>query len=128
MVHLSVVEWASIVQAVGTVFIALTFVIYWRQLGTMRKQLDDNRRTNETSQYQAALQLMFDWRSDLIGNPKLADGFRDAPFYESVFQVLPVEQYFHTMKLFHIYQHYWLLKSHGVIPPRCGRAGPRTSK
>ncbi len=118
MHHLTLIELASLIQAAGTIFIALTFVIYWHQLGAMRKQLEDNRRTNQTSQYQAALQLMFDWRSDLISNPQLAHGFEDSPYYAAAFSIMPIDQYFHTMKLFHVFQHYWLLNNLEVIDKR----------
>ncbi|MES1157613.1 MAG: hypothetical protein ABUL67_00810 [Haliangium ochraceum] len=113
---------SSIVQGVGTIFVAAAFVVSRRQLSIMREEVHQNRISIENghaidqmSQYQGALQLMFDWRSELIANPDLAEGFRDEPFFAEAFKLLPEQQYFHTVKLFHIFEHFWLLNSRKII-------------
>lgn len=120
--HLSISEWAALIQAAGTIFITATFVVYWHQLKAMRaqleaakRQMEENRRTNQMAQYQAALQLLFDWRAEMIANPTLAEGFRDSPYFRDAFTILPEQRYFHTVKLFHIFEHFWLLHDRGVI-------------
>lgn len=105
-----------IVAGVFTVF------IYYRQLKSMqsqlvatKEQLSSSFKTQQTSQYQAALQLMFDWRSEAIANPDLVQHFSDDPYFQEVFNIIPVQQYFHTLKLFHIFELYWLLRQRSVI-------------
>ncbi len=95
----------------------MVFLLLLYQLRLLSKQLEDARRTNRASQYQAALQLMFDWRSEIIAKPELADGFGEEAYFKKAFGMLPRERYFHLIKLFHIFEHYWLLHDQNVIEP-----------
>jgi hypothetical protein len=100
------VTYSSIVQGFGIIF--AIFLSWWQM-----------RRTNavtQTAQYQGALQLMLDWRSDIIADPSLVGQYHTEEFFDKAFEILPAREYFHTMKLLHIFEHCWLLNSRGVIP------------
>jgi hypothetical protein len=109
------VKISALIQAVATPFVALTFFLVLYQLRAMQVQLADARRVAQTSQHQAALQLMFDWRSEIIADPSLADGFRSEGFFREVFEAVPPKRYFHNIKLFHIFEYYWLLYHRKII-------------
>jgi hypothetical protein len=108
-------RWAPVIQAAGTLFLAVTLTVYWLQLTTMQAQLQHAARANQTLQYHAALNLMCDWRAQIIADPHLADGFRAEPFFAEVFEILPDREYFHTLSLFNIFEHYWLLHDRATI-------------
>ena len=97
------------------------------QLEASKLQMEENRRTNQMAQYQAALQLSFDWRAEMIANPALAEGLRDAPYFRDAFAIVPGQRYFHTVKLFHIFEHFWLLHDRGVIDDQMWQDWPRNA-
>jgi hypothetical protein len=116
------VSFSSIVQGIGTIFVAAAFFLSRRQVRLMSADVHQTRldtaraeTVSQMAQYQGALQLMFDWRSELIANPALAASFSAEPFFAEAFKILPEQEYFHTVKLFHIFEHIWLLNSRQII-------------
>jgi hypothetical protein len=106
----------AIVQAVAQVVytgLTLLIVLY------AAKQVHEANRTRKIEQYHAALAMMFEWRSDIIREPKLAERLNDpthaASYFHKVIEHYGAENYFHTLKLFHTFEYLHLLKDDKVI-------------
>lgn len=59
--------------------------------------------------------MLFDWRTNLIQNPRLADRYMDSDYFRKVLTEHGVESYFHTVKIFHILEVFFLLRRNGII-------------
>jgi hypothetical protein len=110
---------ANFAQALSALVAVIALLIVVWQVFLLRRQIEESTRTQRTSQYQAALQLIFDWRSDVIDNPDLAKRFVDpnsgSDYFPEILKHQSVEGYFHTLKLFHIFEIFFLLYKEGVI-------------
>ncbi len=99
---------AELIYLTQAVVMLLTLIVLVWQIRVFIK-------TARTAQYQTALQMLFDWRSDLIQNESLAERYESSRYFREVFLEHGVSQYFHTLKLFHILEVFFLLRDHGVI-------------
>jgi hypothetical protein len=110
---------ANLAQVVSAVVAAVALVVLAIQARLLRNQIRDQVRSQRTAQYQAAMTLMFNWRSDLINKPELAERLREpdggSKYFQDVLDRQGVESYFHTLKLFHIFEIYFILHREGVI-------------
>jgi len=103
------VAYATIAQGIGILFVAAAFIVSLRQ---MKK----SNTAAQMTQYQGAVQLMLDWRSNIIADPKLVEEYDTEDYFKKAFKDVPIPTYFHTIKLLHIFEHCWLLNDRGVIP------------
>ncbi len=72
-------------------------------------------RSARTAQYQTALHMMFEWRSDIINHPTLAERYKSSTYFKEVFGEQGIESYFHTLKLFHTLEVFYLLQDYKII-------------
>lgn len=83
------------------------------------RQIKNSNRAERTSQYQAALNMMFDWRSDIINDADIAksigDPLRGSAYFHDVIERYGAKSYFHTVKLFHILEYLHILHKESVI-------------
>jgi hypothetical protein len=106
----------NIVGAVGqAVSAALTGAAVWYAA----RQIGESNRAQRTSQYQAAVSMMLDWRSDILQHSKigewLGDSERGSTYFHDVIKKYGAENYFHTVKLFHIFEFLHILHEEKVI-------------
>jgi hypothetical protein len=102
----------TIVLSQSIVMLLTLFVLIW--------QIRVFINTSRTAQYQAALQMLFDWRSDIIRDEELAKRYETSTYFQEVFEDQPPKEYFHTLKLFQTLEVLFLLQHHGVINQQMG--------
>jgi len=84
-------NWLSLGQT--TILLFTLVILIW--------QTRENVKATRSSQYQSAVRLMFEWRSDVLKSPALAESMKNSKYFEEMFAKYGVETYFHTLKLLH---------------------------
>ena len=107
-----VVQFLNSIQPITLV---LSQIAVFATLIAIAYQIHMLRKSTCTSQYQTALQMLFNWRTDIIENPELAKRYEDVTFFKEVFKEHGEQSYFHTVKIFHVLEVFFLLRKSNVI-------------
>ena len=86
-------------------FITLLILIWQTKL---------NMKTNKMSQYQDALKMMFECRSDIINNDDLSK-LLESNYFEELFSEYGRKEYFILLKVLHTFEIFFLLNKSKII-------------
>jgi hypothetical protein len=89
-----------------------------KQINLLSQQIEESNRTQKTSQYLSSLQIMSDWRSEIIQNNDLAERFiidHDSAYFKAALKDGNVKSYFHRLNLFHILELFFILHANKII-------------
>jgi hypothetical protein len=101
-----------------------------KQINLLSQQIEESNRTQKTSQYLSSLQIMSDWRSEIIQNEDLAKRFiedYDLEYLKAALNEGNAKSYFHRVQLFHILELFFILQENKVIDPKMWQGWDRQS-
>ncbi len=88
------------------VLITLIILIY---------QTRQNTKALRISSYQNALRNIFEYRSDIIADKGVLKSKALSTYLKKVYSAFGTKQYYHTLKLFHTYEVFFLLHKENII-------------
>lgn len=94
----------------------------------MIRQTKRNTKTTEASQYQNAMQLMFEWRTDVQNDADLVKHYKEVDYFNKIFKEYGVEFYFHNLKLFSTLEMFFMLNSKKIIDENMMRSWENNAK
>jgi len=80
----------------------------------MIRQTRESIKSVRIGQYQEALKMIFEWRSDILDDEELAADIA-ADKYTELFDKYGVKKYYHTLKLFQTFEVFYILHDTKVI-------------
>lgn len=101
---------------ISDIILFFTLLVLFFTLLVLIWQTRENIRSIQMSQYQDALRMMFDVRSEIISKPEIIEEEQEHDYFNKVYLAAGGKQrYYYKLKLFHAFEVFFLLHENKVI-------------